>query len=183
MKKFLIIITLVLATLTVNIVDVKASQEYLMDIPNTITINNVERDVRIVSYEEYERDMSGDFLITLNYGNGSDILSLEELTSSTKSIKKVALWIGNQVAGYIVEKGLDYLVNSGIALNVVKGAVQFLATINWTWVTLIAIAAVTVYTIYKVATKNYSLQGIVNASNCVWSGPRVGGVWLCQARL
>lgn len=205
LSSFLIILVVGLivtsSTMTVNAETNNDSSSYELfagtiddEFPETVTINGEEKNVRVVTLEEYNSDTSGDFLILINDGSHGEVslLDYNEANLSINSfglassiqpfgwLDRIAIYLADKVVGYVVEKGIEYLVTSGVGKAVfTKAATAFLAV--WPYALAIAAGVAIAYMVYKAAT--YSVSKVTNSSGCVWSGPRVGGVWMCPMRL
>lgn len=154
--------------------------------PDTIFIDGVEKKVRTVNLEEYNNDTSGDFLILINNGeaDGNNLLSreynLDNSLVNRSGSRKFAIWLADKVVGYAIEKGLEYLVSSGVG-QAVFAKVGAAALAAWPVVAAVAVG-VAVVVVVAVGV-NYVVNRTTNSAGCVWSGPRVGGHWLCPMRL
>lgn len=155
------------------------------DFPETVIINNEIKNVRIVTEEEYNLDTSDDYLIILDYG---DTLTYQEdsvlLTTNVETnglLKEIVVFVGNHVAGKIVDKGFVYLVNSPITQAIaIKAATAVAAAIPY--VALFAIGATYVLTTYYVISEMVTYKGAYNSSGCFFNGTYPRGTWVCPNR-
>lgn len=156
-KKFLLLVSILSLTLVSAIYMAPVSADYLggntsdttLDIPSTIEINGVEKNVKIVTWEEYHLDVSGDFLVVISDSNSQ--------LQPASIVKKVAYFIGNQIAGYIVEKGIEVIVSATISAAKSPSAAYMI------WVST-----------------EPQIVGYTNFGGCRWSGPNLyNGQWIC----
>lgn len=165
---------------------VESSVQNHSEFPSTIIVDGVEKKVRVVNLQEYNEDTSGDFLILINNGEAGGRSLLSENPSFKNPLlnrswgSRILIYLGDKVVGYVVEKGIEYLVTSGVG-KAVFAKVGAAAVAFWPYAAAIAVGAVAIYVVNKGV--NYIVNKTINSSGCVWSGPRVGGIWLCPMRV
>lgn len=176
-KKFLLLVSIVSLTLVSAIYMAPVSADYLggntsdttLDIPSTIEINGVEKNVKIVTWEEYHLDVSGDFLVVISDSNSQ--------LQPASIVKKVAYFIGNQIAGYIVEKGIEVIVSATISAAKSASAAGYLLGLT-PWALMVGVGLAAAYMIW--ASGEPQIVGYTNFGGCRWSGPNLyNGQWIC----
>ena len=182
---FLLAAAFLLAVNTVTPVQaMQVSQEDVF--PETVVVDGVERKVREVTWEEYGLDNSGDFLVVVNKEPQIPVLSnLAPKVVQYGVIEKVAVWVADQLAGYILTKGFEYLVGSVITKTAALNAYQAIIaafTANWLLISLVVI--VTVVVLVNTVNTVYAPDRVINNNQCVWNGRnQYQGTWLCPMRL
>lgn len=185
-KKLAIVFTIFAITLSSGSITAKADlggDSYheidLNHLPDTIEVDGVVRNVRTVTWEEYDADTSGDFLIVESYEDTSLIGHVNY--NSRNLLRKFAVKVMDVIGGYIIEKGIEWLVTSGVGKAIFVEAAKY-ATAAFPYVALAAIGASTVYMVYK--SSKYIVKKVTSNSQCIWSGNNpYTGVWMCPMKV
>lgn len=176
-SKFLLLVSILSLTLVSAIYAAPVSADYLgdninettQDIPSTIVVDGVEKNVKIVTWEEYHLDVSDDFLVVISNSNSQ--------LQPASLIKKIAYFIGEQIAGYVLEKGIEIIVSATVSAAKSASAAGYLLGVA-PWATMTVLAVAVVYLVW--ASGNPQIMAYGNVGGCVWSGRNLyNGQWLC----
>lgn len=145
------------------------------NVPESVIINGEIRNIRFVTREEAKMDTSNDLLfvpIDAPYDENSTLISPNSLKD------KIAVFIGDQIVGYVSGKVIEYVVGTPFGQAVIAKAVS-IALAVWPYALAIGAGVVAYYLIMNYTKNLPEYRYVKNGLGCIWHGPRVGGSWIC----
>ncbi len=150
------------------------------DSKNVVVLNSERKNIRFVKTGEAYSDTTDDLLFVPIDKPIDSNGSLYEVTPNG-IISKIALFIGDQVVGYVSGRVIEYVVGSPFGQLIIAQAAS-VALAVWPYALAVGVGAVAYHLIINVVNNSPELKYLTNSAGCVWNAPTMGGRWICPMR-